>query len=56
MHVYINVLYTETGGIAIAPRPSPDDSTPKPGYPMRPFYGIEPVLVDDKVCNVDIFI
>ena len=40
---------TETGGIAIAPRPSPDDHTPKPGYPMRPFFGIEPVLVDDQV-------
>ena len=34
----------------ITPRPSPDDSTPKPGFPMRPFFGIDPVLVDDKVC------
>ena len=33
----------------IAPRPSPDNSTPKPGFPMRPFFGIDPVLVDDKV-------
>ena len=33
----------------ITPRPSPDDSTPKPGFPMRPFFGIDPVLVDDKV-------
>ena len=41
---------TETGGIMITPRPSPDDSTPKPGFPMRPFFGIDPVLVDDKVC------
>ncbi|CAI7997283.1 Acetyl-coenzyme A synthetase 2-like, mitochondrial [Geodia barretti] len=39
---------TETGGISIAPRPSPDDSTPKPGFPMRPFFGIQPVLVDDQ--------
>ena len=39
----------ETGGISIAPRPSPDDSTPKPGFPMRPFFGIQPVLVDDQV-------
>ena len=43
----------------ITPRPSPDDSTPKPGFPMRPFFGIDPVLVDDKVshvygmCNID---
>ena len=34
----------------ITPRPSPDNSTPKPGFPMRPFFGIDPVLVDDKVC------
>ena len=33
----------------ITPRPSPDDFTPKPGFPMRPFFGIDPVLVDDKV-------
>ena len=36
----------------ITPRPSPDDSTPKPGFPMRPFFGIDPVLVDDKVTYV----
>ena len=34
----------------ITPRPSPPDHTPKPGFPMTPFFGIEPVLVDDKVC------
>ena len=33
----------------ITPRPSPNDHTPKPGFPMRPFFGIEPVLVDEKV-------
>jgi len=37
---------TETGGITISPRPGPDDSPPKPGFPTRPFFGIEPVLVD----------
>ena len=39
----------ETGGAMISPRPSPDNSTPKPGFPMRPFFGIDPVIVDDKV-------
>ena len=44
------LIIAETGGIMITPRPSPDNSTPKPGFPMRPFFGIDPVLVDDKVC------
>lgn len=43
------IIIAETGGIMITPRPSPDDSTPKPGFPMRPFFGVDPVLVDDKV-------
>ena len=30
----------------ISPRPSPDNSTPKPGFPMRPFFGIDPAIVD----------
>ena len=33
----------------ITPRPSPDDSTPKPAFPTRPFWGIEPVLVNEQV-------
>lgn len=33
----------------IAPRPSSTHSTPKPGYPMSPFFGIDPLLVDDNV-------
>lgn len=41
--------HKETGGIMITPRPSTDDSTPKAGFPTRPFWGIEPVLVDEKV-------
>lgn len=40
---------SETGGVLLAPRPAPDNHTPKPGFPMRPFYGIQPLLVDDKV-------
>lgn len=41
--------YIETGGIMITPRPSTTDSTPKPGYPMTPFFGVEPVLMSDAV-------
>jgi len=39
---------TETGGILLSPRPAPDDSPVKPEYPTRPFFGVKPVLLDDK--------
>ena len=39
---------TETGGIAIAPRPAPQGSEIVPAKPMRPMFGIQPVLLDDK--------
>ncbi len=50
-HVTSVFVIIETGGIMITPRPSPNDATPKPGYPMRPFFGVDPVLLDDKVGN-----
>lgn len=37
---------TETGGIAITPLPQ---SERKPGFIMKPFFGVEPVLMDDNV-------
>jgi len=37
---------TETGGILIAPQPGAIDL--KPGSVTKPFYGIKPVIVDDK--------
>ncbi|ESO94183.1 hypothetical protein LOTGIDRAFT_215669 [Lottia gigantea] len=37
---------TETGGICIAPRPSNPDAPIYPAMPMRPFFGIDPVLLD----------
>jgi len=37
---------TETGGICITPRPSAPGAEIVPGKPMRPFFGIEPVLLD----------
>ena len=36
----------------IAPRPSSTDSTPKPGFPMSPFFGINPVLIDNNVRKI----
>lgn len=33
----------------IAPRPSSDNTTPKPGFPMQPFWGIDPVLMSNNV-------
>ncbi|XP_074143811.1 acetyl-coenzyme A synthetase 2-like, mitochondrial isoform X2 [Sminthopsis crassicaudata] len=39
---------TETGGICIAPRPSEEGAKIIPGMAMRPFFGITPVLMDEK--------
>ncbi|XP_078090476.1 acetyl-coenzyme A synthetase 2-like, mitochondrial [Mustelus asterias] len=39
---------TETGGICIAPRPAGRDAKIVPTMAMRPFFGIEPVLVDEQ--------
>ena len=42
-------MWSETGGILLSPRPAPDDSPVKPEYPTRPFFGVKPVLLDEKV-------
>lgn len=47
--VFFLPLCLETGGILLSPRPAPDDSPVKPEYPTRPFFGVKPVLLDDKV-------
>ncbi|XP_068610145.1 acetyl-coenzyme A synthetase 2-like, mitochondrial [Brachionichthys hirsutus] len=39
---------TETGGICISPRPSDPDAEIVPGMAMRPFFGIEPVIMDPE--------
>ena len=39
----------ETGGICISPRPCGQGADIRPGMPMRPMFGIEPVIVDEKV-------
>uniref|UniRef100_A0A672GJW1 Propionate--CoA ligase n=1 Tax=Salarias fasciatus TaxID=181472 RepID=A0A672GJW1_SALFA len=39
---------TETGGVCIAPKPSPPGADIVPGMAMRPFFGIKPVLMDTE--------
>ncbi|KAJ8248480.1 hypothetical protein GJAV_G00242470 [Gymnothorax javanicus] len=39
---------TETGGICIAPRPAEDGAEIIPAMAMRPFFGIQPALMDEK--------
>jgi len=39
---------TETGGVAISPRPSAPGAPLAPGKPQRPMFGMNPVLMDDK--------
>ena len=44
-----NDTTSETGGVFLAPRPGPDNSMPKPEFATRPFFGVEPVLLDSNV-------
>ena len=46
---YVSFVLTETGGIAITPRPSAPGAEIRAGMPMRPFFGINPALMDEKV-------
>jgi len=39
---------TETGGVAIAPRPSAPGAPLAPSKPQRPMFGMNPVLMDEK--------
>lgn len=39
---------TETGGIMITPRPGPNLEGFKAGAAMRPFYGVQPILLDPE--------
>lgn len=48
---FFPVIPIETGGICIAPRPSEEGAEILPAMAMRPFFGIMPVLMDDKVCK-----
>ena len=46
---------TETGGICISPRPSEEGAEIVRGKAMRPMFGIQPALVDEKVLNLFFF-
>ncbi|KAM9465944.1 acetyl-coenzyme A synthetase 2-like, mitochondrial [Clarias gariepinus] len=39
---------TETGGVCIAPRPADPGAEIRPAMAMRPFFGIQPTLMDEK--------
>lgn len=45
------IVPAETGGICIAPRPSEEGAEILPAMAMRPFFGIIPALMDEKVCE-----
>ena len=43
-------IATELGGVVLSPQPAgPGDAKLKPGACSRPFFGVEPVLTDQKV-------
>ncbi|XP_067845418.1 acetyl-coenzyme A synthetase 2-like, mitochondrial isoform X2 [Heptranchias perlo] len=44
---------TETGGICISPRPSKEGAKIVPSMAMRPFFGIQPALMDEKGDRVE---
>ncbi|XP_065057596.1 acetyl-coenzyme A synthetase 2-like, mitochondrial [Rhopilema esculentum] len=39
---------TETGGAMIVPYPGPENQVWKPSCPLRPFFGVDPVILDEK--------
>lgn len=43
------VISAETGGICIAPLPAEEGAPIVPTMAMRPFFGIQPVLMGDQV-------
>ena len=45
------LLAVETGGIMITPRPAPPGVDLKPAFPMIPFFGVQPCLMDAEVCS-----
>lgn len=43
------IFILETGGIMISPLPLQENIPPKPACPMFPFFGVDPVLLDEEV-------
>ena len=50
--VVFGIILLETGGICITPRPSEVGAEIIAGMPMRPFFGIEPAIVDSKQVSI----
>ncbi|CAG09147.1 unnamed protein product, partial [Tetraodon nigroviridis] len=46
LHLFNLPVFSETGGICISPRPAEPGAEIIPGMAMRPFFGIQPVLMD----------
>ena len=44
---------TETGGVAIAPRPSSPGAPLRAGKPQRPMFGMNPVILDSDGCPLE---
>ena len=42
-------MSTELGGIALSPLAGCSDGKLKPGFCRKPFFGVEPLIVDTKV-------
>ena len=51
-----STFYSETGGIMIVPYPAPENQIWKPSCPLRPFFGVDPVLLNEQVSEVLIFL
>ena len=48
----LTLLPTETGAVMLASRPAPDHTTPKPGFVMRSFFGVDPAILSHQVCYI----
>lgn len=47
--VPVGPLHAETGGVCIAPQPADEGAPIIPAMAMRPFFGIQPVLMGEQV-------
>lgn len=49
-------LSSETGGVCIAPLPAEPGAEIRPAMAMRPFFGIQPALLGEKVIYTCLFV
>ena len=47
----LHMIHAELGGIAIAPHPELNLKQLKPGFVMKPSFGVIPHLIDKDVCS-----